>query len=53
MGENYISAMPSMQELHRDEAIGYDSRYLKDESNGAHVTCTTYRIAAEENMDVL
>ena len=34
--------MPSMQVLHEDAAINYESRYIKDE-NG-HVTCTKYRV---------
>ena len=43
MAEAYVASMPSMQVLHQDASIGYDSRYVKDE-NG-HVTCTTYRVA--------
>ena len=31
-----------MQVLYQDEAINYESRYLKD-SNG-HVTCTKYTV---------
>ena len=46
--ESYIAAMPNMQILHQDADINYDSRYMKD-SNGNHVTCTTYRIA---DMDI-
>ena len=42
LGEDYISRMPSMEVLHEDAAINYNSRYIKEGSR--YVTCTTYKV---------
>ena len=47
LAEAYVDAMPTMQVLHEDTALNYESRYVKD--NNGHVTCTKYRVP---DMDV-
>ena len=43
LSDQYIEQMPEMALIHSDVTIGYESRYVKDESG--HVTCTRYQVA--------